>query len=66
MILFDQAGAGEYRSKIAPPDPALKGFVEHFWEQHAPAAKICRAPWRIVPDVNPYIIVVVSRGTRIL
>jgi AraC-like DNA-binding protein len=66
MILFDQAGAGEYRSKIAPPDPGLKGFVEHFWEEHAPAAKACQAPWRIVPDVNPYIIVVVSRGPKIL
>jgi AraC-like DNA-binding protein len=62
MILFDQAGAGEHRSRISPPGPALKGFVEHFWVQHAPAPKACQVPWRIVPDMNPHIIVAVSHG----
>jgi hypothetical protein len=64
MILFDQAGAGQHRSKILPPDAALKGFVENFWVQHAPDPKICQLPWRIVPDVNPQLIVVVSHGTN--
>ena len=63
MILFDQAGAGEHRSNITPPDPALKGFVEHFWVQHAAAPKDCQTAWRIVPDMSPQIIVVVSHGT---
>ena len=63
MILFDQAGAGEPRSTITPPDPALKGLVEHFWAQHAPAPKAGQPPWRIVPDMNPQIIVVVSHGS---
>jgi AraC-like DNA-binding protein len=62
MILFDQAGAGEHRSKITSPEPALKGFVEHFWVQHAPAPNSCEVPWRIVPDMNPQLIVVVSHG----
>ena len=64
MILFDQAGAGEHRSKITAPEPALKGFVEHLWVQHAPDLKARELPWRIVPDVNPQIIVVVSHGTK--
>jgi AraC-like DNA-binding protein len=66
MVLFDQAGAEEHNTRITPPGPALKGFVEHFWVRHSPAAKARPAPWRIVPDVNPHIIVVVSRGTRCL
>jgi AraC-like DNA-binding protein len=64
MILLDQAGAGKHRSTITPPDPALKGFVEHFWVQHAPEPQVHQLPWRIVPDVNPQLIVVVSRGTK--
>jgi AraC-like DNA-binding protein len=62
MILFDQAGAGERRSKIMPPDPALKSFVEHFWVQRAPVPNALQSPWRIVPDVNPQLIAVVSCG----
>jgi AraC-like DNA-binding protein len=60
MILFDQAGAGERRSKIMPPDPALKSFVEHLWVQKAPVPNAWRSPWRIVPDVNPQLIAVIS------
>jgi AraC-like DNA-binding protein len=63
MILFDQAGAGRRRSKITAPDPVLKGVVEHFWVQHAPGPKDFQVPWRLVPDINPQIIVVASRGT---
>ena len=49
-----------------PPAPALNGLVEHFWVQHAPDPKVCQLPWRLVPDVNPQLIVVVPQGTKLL
>lgn len=64
MILLDQAGAGEVCSAIFPPDPGLKGFVEHYWVQYSPAPEACRTPWRIVPDASPHIIVSVARELR--
>ena len=66
MICFDQAGAGDCGSHIAPPEAALTRFVEHFWVQYALDPKTCQSLWRIVPDVNAQIIVVVSRDTTSL
>lgn len=64
MILLDQAGAGELGSKLFPPGPALKGFVEHFWIQHSPVGAARHRPWRIVPDASPNIIMSVTRGSK--
>lgn len=56
MVLFDQGGAGTERSQIIQPNSTLQEFVEHFWIQTETASQVNFAPWRIVPDANPYII----------
>jgi AraC-like DNA-binding protein len=60
MILLDQAGAGASGARFFPPLPAQEPFIEHFWIQQTRSSTVGRT-WRIIPDVNPYLIFVVSR-----
>lgn len=66
MILFDQAGAAEFRSTLIPANDSLKGFVEHFFIQDAPTAAERLTAWRIVPDASPHIIVTAQQQTSFL
>jgi AraC-like DNA-binding protein len=60
MILLDQAGAAEYRSRLIEAEDSLKGFVEHFFIQDQPTRAERLAAWRIVPDASPHFIVTAS------
>lgn len=65
MILLDQAGAGVGGARIFRPTPACEPFVEHFWRQQGQSTPTGRA-WRIIPELNPHLIFVVSReGCRL-
>lgn len=59
MILFDQAGAAAHAARMFAAPPSLRPFVEHVWTLGRVAAS-AHAPWRIIPDANPYLIFVVS------
>jgi AraC-like DNA-binding protein len=60
MILLDQAGAGAGAARFLPPSRAQASFIEHFWIQQTGPAPAGRS-WRIIPEANPYLILVVSR-----
>ncbi len=60
MILLDQAGAGANGARVLPTLRTQEPFIEHFWIQHTHSSPAGHN-WRIIPDANPYLILVVSR-----
>ncbi|HTX57718.1 MAG TPA: helix-turn-helix transcriptional regulator [Candidatus Acidoferrales bacterium] len=60
MILLDQAGAGADRARFFPPLRTQVPFIEHFWIQETDPTPV-RRDWRIIPDLNPYLIFAISR-----
>ena len=65
MILLDQAGAGADGARFLPPSPAHVPWAEYLWTQQVDAAPIGRT-WRVVPDLNPYLIFTVApAGSRL-
>jgi AraC-like DNA-binding protein len=57
MIWLDEGGRQRGLHLIAPP-PNLRGVVEHLWVHRA----LPRNTWRVVPDVNAYVIFHVVGG----
>lgn len=64
MILLDQAGAGADGARFFPAPPAHVPWLEYSWTQQVDAAP-SRGAWRVVPDLNPHLILVIAgAGSR--
>ena len=64
MILLDQAGAGASGARFLSPLCGHERFIEHLWLQRVGPCPAGRT-WRLIPDANPYLILVASgEGSR--